>query len=433
MEYKLNKYLYTSFKDDIVVIFNLLNHTLFAITKEKYSHLESNELTKLKEEKSTFFSAMEKLWVILPKNSDEIDMVKMFNRKTVFSNDVYRLTINPTEECNFRCWYCYEEHKKGKMQKNTMDAIINHLKLKIEDKSLKKLHLDWFGGEPLLYFDEILYPLAKKIINLLNNAQIPFANIITTNGYLIDKERIEKFKEISLKQFQITLDGNQEMHDKIRYGKNKEGSFNKIMDNINLLIEELDANVVVRINYTEKTLLGINDIIKYFSETAKNKISVLFQQVWQDSMKKYVSADENKKEFERCGINIRNYELRKNHHVCYADLESQLIINHDGKIYKCTARDFNDEVSYGELMPTGELQWNIQKWAKRLGNSTFENKYCIECNLLPACLGPCSQKMVELPQNYDKDYFSKLCLKNGVIEILEQKIEEHYNNINQKT
>ena len=44
-----------------------------------------------------------------------------------------------------------------------------------------------------------------------------FSNSITTNGYLIDDDMIEKFKEIKLNSFQITLDGYQDVHDKIRH------------------------------------------------------------------------------------------------------------------------------------------------------------------------------------------------------------------------
>ncbi|MDR2927330.1 MAG: radical SAM protein [Cytophagaceae bacterium] len=432
MVYKLNRYLYISPKKDVVVIYNLLSDVIFAITREKYLSLIDDNLSELKEKKTTFFSAMEKLGVILPADVNEIDQIKMRNRQAVFSNQEYRLTINPTLECNFNCWYCYETHQKGKMQQNTMEAIVNHIKLKINDKSLRRLNLDWFGGEPLLYFDEILYPLSKQIKDILDEKGIPFVNSATTNGYLIDEERIEKFKEISLSHFQITLDGSPEMHNKIRFDKNKEGSFKTIIGNINLLADNPENNVAVRINYTKQTLLNVNEIIHQFSDRAKNNIVVLFQQVWQDSLKQNISAENNKKEFEKHGIRVRNHELNKKYYVCYADLEHQVVINHDGKIYKCTARDFNDENFCGELLPSGEIQWNTSAMAKRMGHSTFENEFCLKCNLLPVCMGLCSQKMVELPPTYDEKLFRRMCLQGGVKEIIEQNIENYYNKLTQK-
>ncbi|MDR2832076.1 MAG: SPASM domain-containing protein [Streptococcaceae bacterium] len=274
-----------------------------------------------------------------------------------------------------------------------------------------------------------MYPLAKEIKEILDEKGININGTITTNGYLINRERINKFKEIGLTNFQITLDGNQKTHDKIRFGKNREGSFYTIMDNINLLVEEMDANVSVRINYTRKTLIDVNEIIDLFSEKTKSKIIVLFQQVWQDSIKENVSADENKKEFEKRGIKVRKHELNNNFHVCYADKEQQVIINHDGKVFKCTARDFNENFVQGELQSSGEIQWNIPAVSKRFGKYTFENEFCLKCNLLPACMGPCSQKMVELPEKFDAKFFRQMCLQDGVRKVIEQNMEEHYNSI----
>ena len=427
MEYKLSKYLYTLSKENIILIYSLLRKVIFAITKDKYSLLQTN-LSELKNEQPLFFSAMEKLGVIIPCDFDEIDQIKMLNKQVVFSNDAYRLTINPTLECNFNCWYCYEEHPKGHMQQETMDAIVNHIKLKIEDKSLKHLCLDWFGGEPLLYFDEVMHPLGKQIKEILDEKGISISGTATTNGYFINKERISKFKDIGLTNFQITLDGDKETHDKIKFCKNKKGSFQTIIDNINLLCEELDADVAVRVNYTEKTLENINSIIDLFSEKAKNKITVLFQQVWQDSFKKNVCAENNKKTFEKEGIKIKKHNLN-NFHVCYADREQQVVVNYNGKIYKCTARDFNEEYALGELLPSGEIQWNIPAISKRFGSYTFENKFCLKCNLLPACMGLCSQKAVELPKKIDKKSFRRMCLQDGVRKLIEQNMEEHYNSI----
>jgi uncharacterized protein len=99
----------------------------------------------------------------------------------------------------------------------------------------------------LLYFDEIVYPLSKQIKQVLDEKGIPFTNSATTNGYLIDKERINKFKEINLNHFQITLDGNQATHDKIGFGRNREGSFKtakyyfEVLKKLSVLIEKVQS------------------------------------------------------------------------------------------------------------------------------------------------------------------------------------------------
>ena len=59
---------------------------------------------------------------------------------------------------------------------------------------------------------------------------------------------------------------------------------------------------------------------------------------------------------------------------------------------------------------------------ENVGNfATFENKHCLACNLLPVCFGPCSQKMVEF--NGNDDDFEKICLKGGVIKIIDREID----------
>jgi uncharacterized protein len=76
------------------------------------------------------------------------------------------------------------------------------------------------------------------------------------------------------------------------------------MGNINLLAEDNNFSTFVQINYTQKTLLDINEIIDMFSE----KAVVFFQQVWQDSIKGYVSAEKNKEEFIKKGMKIHDHE-----------------------------------------------------------------------------------------------------------------------------
>lgn len=42
---------------------------------------------------------------------------------------------------------------------------------------------------------------------------------MTTNGYLLDKDKFEQLMEYEVRSFQITLDGTAETHDRYRAGR----------------------------------------------------------------------------------------------------------------------------------------------------------------------------------------------------------------------
>ena len=35
----------------------------------------------------------------------------------------FHIIVNPTLQCNFRCWYCYEEHLPSKMDESTVSGL----------------------------------------------------------------------------------------------------------------------------------------------------------------------------------------------------------------------------------------------------------------------------------------------------------------------
>jgi uncharacterized protein len=393
---------------------------MFAIEKEKCEELLQGDFHSLSVARPHFFSAMIKLGVIVPSDFDEIDKIRTENRNVVFDSYCYRLTLNPTLECNFSCWYCYEKHTQGKMDKRLLESVEKHIKRKIEE-GVKRLELDWFGGEPFLYFDEILYPLSLKIKRMCDLKGVEFVNSSTTNGYLLNLERIGKLKKIQMNNFQITLDGNEKLHDRIRFDKNTRKSYRKIIENINLLADKVDCKISVRINFTKKTLEDIKEIANDFSEEAKRKIEICFQQVWQDSFKKTVSATVVEKEFMQLGFSVERSNLNELYYACYADLKNQAVVNYDGTVFKCTARDFANTEPDGVLQPDGSIDWNESKFYARMCRATFENKFCLKCFYLPLCKGPCSQKMVEMKDDLD---FKKYCYKEGIKETVSKKIED---------
>ena len=175
----------------------------------------------------------------------------------------YILHINPTLDCNFRCWYCYEKHiPNSKMSSETLNSTLKYISSILNRPSIKSFELGFFGGEPLFYFDSI----GKKIIththaickDLNKSLHIHF----TSNGALIN-ETIVRFLSEFCCGFQITLDGGKIAHDKTRFNKDKSGSFDTIINNIFLLVK-YGIDVIVRVNYTSKNVETIHTIYEYF-------------------------------------------------------------------------------------------------------------------------------------------------------------------------
>ena len=137
------------------------------------------------------------------------------------------LTIMPTEECNFRCIYCYEDHKNPKME----PEIVRHIKeyIKRESDNVRAVNISWFGGEPTLC-DDIIDELSECIIDLQKTKQFSYQATMTTNGYLLNAERFIHYYGLGIKSYQITLDGN--MHDKMRPHMSGAPTLNRIINNL---------------------------------------------------------------------------------------------------------------------------------------------------------------------------------------------------------
>ena len=62
--------------------------------------------------------------------------------------DRLQLILLPTEQCNFRCTYCYEDFAIGRMTPEVVSGVKNLIDRRAD--GLSHLQLSWFGGEPTL-------------------------------------------------------------------------------------------------------------------------------------------------------------------------------------------------------------------------------------------------------------------------------------------
>ena len=60
------------------------------------------------------------------------------------ASDALHLMLLPTEACNFRCRYCYEDHAPERMSPELVGAVKAFLSRRATD--LRWLYVSWFGG-----------------------------------------------------------------------------------------------------------------------------------------------------------------------------------------------------------------------------------------------------------------------------------------------
>ena len=72
----------------------------------------------------------------------------------------------------------------------------------------------------------------------------------------------------------------------------------------------------------------------------KKFIHFNFQQIWQDQSNDIHERIDYLKELFRNEHFVVESDKIYHRHCCYADKENNVVINSDGNIFKCTARDF---------------------------------------------------------------------------------------------
>ena len=70
--------------------------------------------------------------------------------------------------------------------------------------------------------------MSKKFIEICDKYGVRYQANIITNGYLLNKEIVKELEDIHVKHIQVTIDGPKDIHDKRRFLKGKQGTFDKI-------------------------------------------------------------------------------------------------------------------------------------------------------------------------------------------------------------
>ena len=308
------------------------------------------------------------------------------------------------------------------------DEIIKFVK----SQNIKYLTVDFFGGEPLLNVNWI-YDFSKEIIDFCNKNNVIYRATITTNGYLLDKLTFKNLLKYKIETFQVTLDGLEHTHNKLRPLVNGKGTFEKILLNlIDIAKLELDFALILRVNFNEE--FNIDDFITLISNTKikdNKNFWFLFRPItsgWNNSKNDVfckVNSNEKKELFYSV---LKSKNLNNGEYILYSKYgnlscptarTNYLIITPQLEVKKCTvALDENYNV-VGEIS-NGELIKN-NNWDMWISKKDFNKNECLSCEIYPLCLSsscPLDKiKSSEIRCISEKDKSSQLAVE--IVEFLE--------------
>lgn len=162
------------------------------------------------------------------------------------------LIVLPTEKCNFRCTYCYEDFEIGRMKTGTVQALKALLGKRAPE--LANLSLSWFGGEPLLA-EQVIRELANHAYRLSEKHGFCLSGGFTTNGYLLTPDLVREFHALRHRSYQITLDGPAVQHNSTRRLANGRQTFDRIWSNLLMMRDiDLDLGVTLRLHVSPSNM-----------------------------------------------------------------------------------------------------------------------------------------------------------------------------------
>ena len=373
--------------------------------------------------------------------AEEIADMKLLARmhKKVYSGYSIGLIIMSTYDCNFRCPYCFEQHRlnKGKdwlsqtISDEMIEAVFSALK-NYKDRGFDVDHCTFYGGEPLL---EKNLPVVRKIAEHCRELNLNMSAI--TNGYDLEAYR-EFFEEFKFDMLQISVDGVGSVNDRRRVHKDGVGTYEKILANVELALE-LGIRVSLRVNVGTENIHGMKDLIDDLkargfidkekeraaeekslretdpkAKTKRGKFSYYFKAITNDFKHEKATIREKDilDELIKCGFNTEEAFDRESQYSVAGNLRtlfkkknfgdfaptycgserSMIVVDPFGKLFSCWDFVGKDDKAVGFTnIKTGRFLWGFDKakWKTRTVDIMEKCKTCPYCFI---CRGGCASR-----------------------------------------
>ncbi|MCT4595015.1 MAG: thioether cross-link-forming SCIFF peptide maturase [Anaeromicrobium sp.] len=322
------------------------------------------------------------------------------NRKPV----VKALCLHVAHDCNIRCKYCFASQGdfKGNRLLMSEEVGMKALDLLIEKSGNRRnLEVDFFGGEPLMNFEVVknLVEYGRKREKEFNKK---FRFTITTNGLLLDDEKMEYINE-HMDNVVLSIDGRKDVNDNMRYTINGNGTYDIIVPKFKKFANiRGNKNYYVRGTFTRENLNFSKDVL-HLADLGFKQTSV--EPVVDSEENDYAIREEDLdiifKEYELLadeyvrrtnegeGFNFFHFMIDLNQGPCVIKRLSgcgagseYLAVTPEGDIYPCHQFVGNDKFKMGDVFTKnvnaelGNVFKNAHVYNKEKCNDCWAKFYC---------------------------------------------------------
>jgi uncharacterized protein len=332
------------------------------------------------------------------------------------------LTLTTTQDCNLGCYYCYETRSNDSLQTSNISVIADWVRQRLVQSGKDSLHVDWYGGEPLLNI-KFVEEASSVLQNLCSDLNVTYSASIISNGTCWPTDLSLFVRKHRIRQVQISFDGLKNHHDKRRrYRKGwAPAQYSSSFEQAVAVVDELLH--VVRVDVRFNTDRGNQTDLEPFIEFCRSRgwfdkpFPCIFQlarisdysERSEFMSQAKISEDEFEKVRERARLLVpaessldettaRSTAPLPRTSVCAALAHDSIVIGADGSYYRCglqvgekkRAVEFRN--SHGDAERGADADW----WDKF--DPTLQPN-CSRCSFLPVCWGGCPKKHLEGDQN----------------------------------
>jgi len=344
-----------------------------------------------------------------------------------------------TDVCNLSCRYCFiegampEHHTFSWMSEETAIKGLNFFAqvLKRNPKYQKNNHplIIFYGGEPLLNQKTFLVAL-DEIVRLRESGEFPSKVSISllTNATTLNENLVEAITKNKV-AVSVSLDGPKDINDANRVFRNKEGTFDTIIRNIEKL-REAGAKVSISCTINPQNLNQLEEVFQWMVDEFQLKglgFNILLdlpgmtqaneeyaRRATEKIIECYQIAREKGIYEDRIMRKVKAFVTKSLHLVDCGGCGNQIVIAPNGKIGPChayvsTEKFFPghvDEVSFDPF--TDPI---FREWSRR---SPFNIPECRFCEAIGLCGGGCPYN-AELKEGSIWKVDSNFCIHSKMV------------------